>query len=193
MKHSGYETRCSIPCSILINYDHLVCLSRMNRLHRMSRFVLNQKTETLFYPCKQKTLLSILIPGHRHTKTCHNLHSNQVTISSHYNDITTSLESKRSSVPQDFTTHGVGINNVFDFIGNYWPWNINNKIYCLLDREDCLYSIGKLSQRMLSGVRVLYAPIVEQVRIYDMKQTIAKISEETNIFTPTTFQSSQRH
>ena len=26
-----------------------------------------------------------------------------------------------------------------------------------------------------------------------MKQTIAKTSEETNMFTPTTFQSSQRH
>ena len=46
---------------------------------------------------------------------------------------------------------------------------------------------------MLSGVRVLEAPIVEQVRISDMKQTIAKTSEETNIFTSTTLQSSQRH
>ena len=46
---------------------------------------------------------------------------------------------------------------------------------------------------MLSGVRVLEAPTVEQVRIYDMKQTIANNSKETNMFTPTTFQSSQRH
>ena len=46
---------------------------------------------------------------------------------------------------------------------------------------------------MLSGVYVLEAPTVEQVRISDMKQTIVKNSEETNVFTPTTFQSSQRH
>ena len=46
---------------------------------------------------------------------------------------------------------------------------------------------------MLSGVCVLEAPTVEQVRISDMKHNIAKTSEETNKFTPTTFQSSQRH
>ena len=46
---------------------------------------------------------------------------------------------------------------------------------------------------MLSGVRVLEAPTVEQVRISDMKNTIAKNTEETNVFTPTTFQSFQRH
>ena len=67
------------------------------------------------------------------------------------------------------------------------------KIVDLLDREDCLNSIRQLSHRMLSGVRVLEAPIVEQVRISDMKQTIAKTSEETNMFTPTTFKSYQRH
>ena len=63
------------------------------------------------------------------------------------------------------------------------------KIDDLLDREDCVYSIGQLSHRMLSGVHVLEALTVEQVRISDMKQTIAKTSEETNVFTPTTFQS----
>ena len=57
----------------------------------------------------------------------------------------------------------------------------------LLDREDYLYSIRQLSHRMFSGVRVLEAPTVEQVRISDMKQTIAKNSEETNMFTPTNF------
>ena len=46
------------------------------------------------------------------------------------------------------------------------------KIDDFLDREVCLYSIGQLSHRMLSGVRVLEAPTVEQVRISDMKQTI---------------------
>ena len=46
----------------------------------------------------------------------------------------------------------------------------------LLDREDCLYSIGQLSHRTLSGVRVLEAPKVEQAQISDMKQTIAKAS-----------------
>ena len=45
------------------------------------------------------------------------------------------------------------------------------------DREDCLYSIGQLAHRMLSGVCVLEAPTVEQVRISYMKQTIAKNSE----------------
>ena len=67
------------------------------------------------------------------------------------------------------------------------------KIDGLLDREYCLYSIGQLSHRILSGVRVLGDPTVEQVRISDMKQTIANTSEETNVFTPTTFQSYQRH
>ena len=67
------------------------------------------------------------------------------------------------------------------------------KIDDLLDRWDFIYSIGQLSHRMLSGVRVLEAPTVEQVRISDMKQTIAKTSEETNMVTPTTFQSYQRH
>ena len=67
------------------------------------------------------------------------------------------------------------------------------KIDYALDIENCLYSIGKLSHRMLSGVGVLEAPAVEQVRISDMKQTIAKNTEEINVFTPTTFQSSQRH
>ena len=67
------------------------------------------------------------------------------------------------------------------------------KIDDLLDREDFIYSIRQLSHRMLSGVRVLEAPTVEQVRISDKKQTIAKNSEETSVFTPTTFQSSQRH
>ena len=62
------------------------------------------------------------------------------------------------------------------------------KIYSLLDREDCVYSIGKKFHRMLSGVRFLEAPTVEQVRISDMKQTVSKTSEETNKFTPTTFQ-----
>ena len=46
---------------------------------------------------------------------------------------------------------------------------------------------------MLSGVSVLAVPTVEHVRISDMKQIIAKTSEETNKFTPTPFQSSQRH
>ena len=46
---------------------------------------------------------------------------------------------------------------------------------------------------MLSGVCVLEAPTVEQVRIYDMKRNIAKNTEETTVFTPTNFQSSQRH
>ena len=46
---------------------------------------------------------------------------------------------------------------------------------------------------MLSAVRVLEAPTVEQVWISDTKRTIAKNIEETNVFTPTTFQSSQRH
>ena len=50
------------------------------------------------------------------------------------------------------------------------------KIDDLLDREDCLYSTGQLSHRMLSCVRVLEAPTVEQVRIPDMKQTIANTS-----------------
>ena len=67
------------------------------------------------------------------------------------------------------------------------------KIDDLLDREDCLYSIGQLSHRMLSGVCVLEALEVEQVRISDTKQTIANNSEERNMFTPTNFQSSQRH
>ena len=67
------------------------------------------------------------------------------------------------------------------------------KIDDLIDREDSIYSIIQLSHRMLSGVRVLEAPTVEQVRISDMKQTIAKTSEEINLFTPTTFQSYQRH
>ena len=52
------------------------------------------------------------------------------------------------------------------------------KIDDLLDREGCLYGIGQLSHRMISGVRVLEALTVEQVRISDMKQTIAKTSEE---------------
>ena len=52
------------------------------------------------------------------------------------------------------------------------------KIDDLLDREDCLYSIGQLSNRIISGVFVLEAPTVEQVRISDMKQTIANTSEE---------------
>ena len=43
------------------------------------------------------------------------------------------------------------------------------KIDDFLDREDCLYSIGQLSHRILSGVRVLEAPTVEQVRISEMK------------------------
>ena len=67
------------------------------------------------------------------------------------------------------------------------------KIDDVLDIEDCLYSIEQLSHRMISGVCVLEAPTVEQVRISDMKQTIAKNSEETNVFTPPTFQSYQRH
>ena len=50
------------------------------------------------------------------------------------------------------------------------------KIDDLLDREDCLYSTGQLSHRMLSCVRVLEAPTVEHVRIPDMKQTIANTS-----------------
>ena len=64
------------------------------------------------------------------------------------------------------------------------------KIDDLLDRDDFLYSIGQLSHRMISGVSVLEAPTVEQVRISDMKKTIAKTSEEINMFTPTDFQSS---
>ena len=67
------------------------------------------------------------------------------------------------------------------------------KIDDVLHIEDCLYSIGQLSHRMLSGVCVLEAPTVEKVRISDMKRTKAKNTEETNVFTPTTFQSSQRH
>ena len=50
------------------------------------------------------------------------------------------------------------------------------KIGDLLDGKDCLYIIRKLSHRMLSGVRVLEAPTVEQVQISDMKQTIANTS-----------------
>ena len=67
------------------------------------------------------------------------------------------------------------------------------KIDDVLDIEDCLYSIRKFSHRMLSGVRVLEAPTVEEVRISDMKRTIAKNTEETHRFTPTHFQSSQRY
>ena len=51
------------------------------------------------------------------------------------------------------------------------------KIDDLLDIEDCLYSIGQLSHRMLSGVLVLEAPAVEQVRISDMNRTIAENTE----------------
>ena len=43
------------------------------------------------------------------------------------------------------------------------------KIDDLLDREDSLYRIGQLSHRIISGVRRLEAPTVEQVRISDMK------------------------
>ena len=43
------------------------------------------------------------------------------------------------------------------------------KIDDLLDREDSLYRIGQLSHRIISGVRILEAPTVEQVRISDMK------------------------
>ena len=67
------------------------------------------------------------------------------------------------------------------------------KIDDVLDIEDCLYSIGQLSHRMLSGVRVLESPTVEEVRISDMKRTIPKNTEETNVFTRTIFQSSKRH
>ena len=35
------------------------------------------------------------------------------------------------------------------------------KIDDFLDIEDCVYSIGQLSNRMLSGVRILEAPTVE--------------------------------
>ena len=62
------------------------------------------------------------------------------------------------------------------------------KIDDLLDRENCLYIIRQLSHRMISVVFVLEAPTVEQVRISDMKQNITNNSEETNVFTPTTFQ-----
>ena len=58
----------------------------------------------------------------------------------------------------------------------------------LLDRENCVHSIRQISHRMLSGVCVLESLTVEQVRISDMKETIANTSEETNKFTPTTFQ-----
>ena len=44
----------------------------MTPLHRTSRFVLNHKTETLFYHCTLKVLLSIWIPGHQQTNTCRN-------------------------------------------------------------------------------------------------------------------------
>ena len=57
------------------------------------------------------------------------------------------------------------------------------KIDYLLHREDCVYSIGQLSHRMLSGVCVLEAPTVEQVRISDMKHTIANTSEEKRVYT----------
>ena len=67
------------------------------------------------------------------------------------------------------------------------------KIDDLLDREDCIDRIGKLYHRMLSGVRVLEDPAVKQVRISDINQTIANSTGEKNEFTPTTFQSSQRH
>ena len=63
----------------------------------------------------------------------------------------------------------------------------------VLDIEDCLYSIEKLYHRMLSGVHILDAPTVKQIQIFDMKRTIANNTEETNMFTPTTFLSSQRH
>ena len=46
---------------------------------------------------------------------------------------------------------------------------------------------------MLSGICLLEAPTVENVRISDMKQAISNNMEETNLFTPTTFQSSQRY
>ena len=62
------------------------------------------------------------------------------------------------------------------------------KIDDLLDGEDCLYSIGQNFHRMLSGVRVLESRTFEHVRISDMKQTIAKNSEETKMFTPNNFQ-----
>ena len=78
------------------------------------------------------------------------------------------------SIASSTTDHGMSTIKIDDF----------------LDREDCLYSTGKLSHRMLSGVRVLEAPIVQEVQISDMKQTIAETSEETNVFTPMIFQSS---
>ena len=56
------------------------------------------------------------------------------------------------------TDHGMSTMKIDDFLG----------------REDCLYSIGQLYHRMLSCVRALEAPTVEQVRISDMKRTIAK-------------------
>ena len=48
------------------------------------------------------------------------------------------------------------------------------KIDDVLDIEDCLYSIGQLYHRIISGVRVLEAPTVEQVRISVMTRTIGK-------------------
>ena len=50
------------------------------------------------------------------------------------------------------------------------------KIDELLDREDCIYSIGQLSHRMISGVCILEDLTVEQAQIYDMTQTIANNS-----------------
>ena len=51
--------------------------------------------------------------------------------------------------------------------------NIDN----LLDREDCLYSIGQFDHIMLLDVCVSEDLTVEQVWISDMKQTIANNSE----------------
>ena len=67
------------------------------------------------------------------------------------------------------------------------------KIDDVLDIEDCLYSIRQLSHRMILGVCVLEALPVEQVHISDMKRTMAKNTEGKSVFTPTNFQSSQRH
>ena len=67
------------------------------------------------------------------------------------------------------------------------------KIDGVLDIEDCINSIRQVSHGIISGIHVLGAPTVEQVHISDMTRTIAKHTEDTNVFTPMTFQSSQRH
>ena len=60
------------------------------------------------------------------------------------------------SIASDTTDHGMSTMKMDD----------------VLDIKDYLYSIGQLYHRMLSGVRVLETPTVEQVRISDIKRNI---------------------